>query len=473
MQISLSQNGVSTRIRQQAPARATEQSFQPIPTVASPAIYFGKEVDKDKKAAADIIADFDPPKPRKLVQKVFLKINSAILLPWIKKVSVSIPNAELNKLRQLPKDSGNILVGTHPDYDDGMITLSMLNSIGRNPTGYMIASEVMQRTPKPLKGIWSALGAIPVRRGKPNPKAVEYLSTEVAKGGWAFIFPEGTVYHSRKVMPMEYGAVKISVEAALQAQEIAKKTGKPPRPMLITPYAHVYFHKDRKQMLKKMDASLKEVEARPEVFGKGQSGSIVSRIQLATEKILTSKAKLYKISTEGWEKLDSYGRAERVKNQLLKELEDKYVGGPQEGYERRRAQKIRMEIYEKLQAPDLTEAQKQELKDDVQKSMDVVSLVSFEKDYQEKYNDLEVWGEYLKRMRDALWMSTSAYGSRKAVVKVLPSVDIHPIATAYANLKDEEAKKALLFEVTEKFRQTIQGGVDAICKEQPKQDPNC
>jgi len=66
----------------------------------------------------------------------------------------------------------------------------------------------------------------------------------LAKGWWGGIFPEGEVYFSREVMPMEYGAVRIAVEAALRIQSEAVRTNhrtENSRQMYVTPFAHVYF----------------------------------------------------------------------------------------------------------------------------------------------------------------------------------------------------------------------------------------
>src|SRR5439155_27320898 len=151
------------------------------------------------------------------------------------------------------------------------------------------------------------LGAIPVRRGKPNPEAIEYLTQRIARGGWGGIFPEGAIYISRRVMPMEYGAVRIAVEAALKVQSAARLGGQPsPRPIFMTPYAHVYFHTDREEMLRRMSEALREIEARPEIFGQGREGDLAGRLRNVARRILDSKARRYRIATDGWEALDLF-----------------------------------------------------------------------------------------------------------------------------------------------------------------------
>lgn len=460
-----------------SPIRASSRTFMPLTFDHALAVQkFGKNSNpydtnpktKDpQEAAKDLTGEFIAPKPVRWFQKALLRLTQFVVLPRVKKIQVDAPPAEINKLKALPANAGNMLVASHPDMDDGLVMFHLNGAVNKMPAGFFMASEVYQMTPKILRPLWKYAGAIMVKRGKPNPEAIDYLSDKISQGGWGGIFPEGSVYWSRNVLPMEYGAVKITVEAALKAQAAAKKSGKKPQPVFLTPYAHVFLHTNLVEMNKNMGKALEELEKRPDIFGKVQEGGLVERLRKVANQILQSHAKEYGVSTEGWDKMDNYARAEALEKTLIERLEKKYHGAVQEGYVRRRALKVRMMIYDQMKQPGITPEKKAELDRDKQMSMDVVSLIMFDREYKNKFNDTETWGEFLRRIRSALDMSPDAFGTRKAVVRILPSIDMHPAAEAYSKLTGEETQKQFLFDLTEKVRLDIQAEIDKICKEHP------
>lgn len=429
------------------------------------------EANPDKKKAEQIL-NFVEPKPSSLLQRALLTLNRYIALPFVSRVEVSVPVAEIKKLKALPKNAGLIMVAPHPDSADGQVMSHVFNLVGKVPTGFLMASEALQSKSWLVKQMYNRMGAIPVVRGKSNPEAMNYLTQRIANGGWGQIFPEGAIYHSRKVMPMEYGAYKMGVEAAIMVQEEAEKNGTPAdklRPILLAPYSHVYFHSKPAQMQKNMNKALKEIEALPEIYGKAQDGPLIDRMKAVADRILESRVERYNIQEEAhqgdWKTMDIYDKAEKVQNILLEQVEKKYSGGVQEGYARRRAMKVRMSAYEVLKNPDISEALKKETKEDIKKTLDIVALVAFERDYKTSFSDLETWAEFLRRFRDAVSMSYKPFGDRKAVVKMLPPIDMHPIAREYRKLATENEKKEYLFKLTEELRGNLQQGIVQICQE--------
>ena len=98
--------------------------------------------------------------------------------------------------------------------------------------------------------------------------------------------------------------------------------------------------------------------------------------------------------------------------------------------------------------------------------MDAITLVSFSKAYMESYNDTEMWGEILRRLRDAVDLSDEAFGDRQATVKVIPAIDALPWAQHLKTLNSDDEKKQYLFDLTETLRQQIQEGIDQLYKQQ-------
>lgn len=423
-----------------------------------------------EKTASEVILNFVEPKPKKWLQRIMLQWNRYVTLPLTKKVNVELSPVELKKLQAIPKDAGNMMVGPHPDMVDGSVMFYLYNAVNQVPAGFFMASEAIQKKNKYMRTLLNSVGAVSIVRGDSNPKAIDYLTDKIAHGGWGGIFPEGAIYTSRSVMPMEYGAIRIAIESALKVQEEAKAQEIPEnkmRPMFMTPFSHVYFHTNLKKMQKRMEKDLQEVEAMPEVFGKAQSGPFVERMRKVARQILESRANRYHIPMNELEGADLYAQADKLQNILLEQVEQKYFGEVHSGYSRRRAMKVRTLIYKELADPQITPERKAELKEDIQKTLDIIALVAFDRTYLNKFNDIEVWGEFLRRFRDSVGLSYEPFGQRKAVVKVLPLKDMHPLAKHYAALSTPEEKQQYLFKLTEELRQEIQEGVNRICAENP------
>jgi 1-acyl-sn-glycerol-3-phosphate acyltransferase len=431
-------------------------------------LYEGDPYDPaPERTKAEQILTFVEPRPVRWLQAVLLRLNRLAALPWVSQVEVVLPSADRARLAAIPREAGLVMVAPHPDPIDGSVMLHLIDLAGRVPAGFLMASDALQRKPRLVKRLLRYLGAIPVVRGRSNAEAIGYLAQRIAAGGWGQLFPEGAIYYSRQVMPMEYGAYKIAVDAALRVQASARgrdPDGRSWRPILLAPCAHVYFHTDARQMARNMERALRGVEARPEIFGRPQAGPLVDRLKAAAHRILEVKAERHGVPLDGSD-VDIFARGEHLQRILLHQLEAKYEGGVQDGYARRRAMKVRMSIYERLKAAALSEAEKAALKEDIQRTLDVVALVPFNREYLTRFNDLEAWGEFLRRFRDALGLSARHFGRRRAVVRLLPPQDVHPIATRYAAIPTEEGRRAYLFDLTEALRRDLQAAIDTICRE--------
>jgi 1-acyl-sn-glycerol-3-phosphate acyltransferase len=432
-------------------------------------LYEGNPYDRaPERTKAEQILTFVEPRPVPWLQAVLLRLNRLAALPWVSRVDVVLAPDDRARLLAIPKEAGLVMVAPHPDPIDGSVMLHLFDLVGRVPAGFLMASDALQQKPRLVKRLLRRLGAIPVVRGRSNAEAIGYLAERIAAGGWGQLFPEGAIYYSRQVMPMEYGAYKIAVDAALRAQAAAGSRGsdaRPRRPILLAPAAHVYFHTDQRQLARNMERALRAVEARPEVFGRPQSGPLVDRLTAVAQRLLEAKAERHGVRLADGPNVDIFARGEQLQQTLLRQLETKYEGGVQDGYARRRAMKVRMSIYEQLKDPGLADREKAGLKDDIQRTLDVVALVPFNREYLTRFSDLEAWGEFLRRFRDALGLSSRHFGRRRAVVRMLPPQDVHPIATRYAAIPGEEGRRAYLFDLTETLRRDLQAAVDAICRE--------
>jgi len=426
----------------------------------------------EKERATERLA-YQPPAPSRLVQWLGFGINRVYNLALgrrrLGRMTPVFSSADLALLRAIPRDAGNVLVGPHPGAHDPFLMYELYRR-ARRPAGvFLVAAEAFYRESTLARALLRRLGVIPVARGRPNPEAIEYVVARLCEGQWAGIFPEGDVYYSRDVMPMEYGALRIAVEAALRVSRAERDSGANHgvRPILITPFAHVYFFTNRELTARKVEQAVGELERRQDVFGRTRSGSLVDRLSAIADRLIEHKARQYGAPGEAWAAPDRFARARRLQHWVLEDLERRYLGVAQAGYERRRAIHVRMKIYERMSESGDDEAQRAVFQEDIQKTRDVILAAPFSPRYQLQHPDLETWAEHLRRFRVSVGLPDCDLGPQKAVFKILPSLDVRSIADAYRDISGERNRMEFLFGETETLRKLIQSGIDAICRANP------
>jgi hypothetical protein len=315
------------------------------------------------------------------------------------------------------------------------------------------------------------MGVIPVARGRANPEAVRCMVEHIVHGRWGGIFPEGEVYFSRNVMPMEYGAVRIAMDAALEIQRAAKekgRTGSDLRSVFITPFAHVYLLSNPSLSIRRAGKALDEMDAHPMVRVAQAGGDLPARIRRVADRLLENKAGEYGIPRREWHSRDRFERTRRLQDAVLGRLENEYIGQCETGYARRRAMKVRMACFERLSESGLSVEEQKKIEKDVRKTRELILMTPFSRAYRVKYGDLEMWIEYMQRIRSALDMTPFNFGPQQAVYKVHSPIDVQPIAATYDSLASEDLRLSYLYERTEQLREIVQAGVDEICKDRKR-----
>ncbi|HSH07196.1 MAG TPA: lysophospholipid acyltransferase family protein [Burkholderiales bacterium] len=426
----------------------------------------------EQTRAAERLA-FQAPAPSRLVQWLGFGINRVYNLALgrqrLGRMTPVFSSADLALLRAIPREAGNVLVGPHPGPHDPFLMYELVRRARRPDGVFLVAAEAYYRESAFARAFLRRLGVVPVARGRPNPEAIEYVVARLGEGQWAGIFPEGDVYYSREVMPMEYGALRIAVEAALRMSRAARAPGtrRGARPILITPFAHVYFFTDRTLTARRVEHAVAELERRQEVFGRRQAGSLIQRLRAIADRLIEHKARQYGAPREAWDAPDRFDRARKLQHWVLEDLERRYLGMVQTGYERRRAIHVRMKIYARMTDVPADEAQRAVLLQDIQRTRDIILAAPFNPQYQLQHPDLETWAEQLRRYRVAVGLPDCDLGPQKAVFKILPSIDVRPIADAYREISGERERMEFLFRETETLRRTIQSGIDDICRANP------
>jgi 1-acyl-sn-glycerol-3-phosphate acyltransferase len=377
-----------------------------------------------------------------------------------------IHQADIDRLKSIPSGTGNLLVGPHPGPLDAQLMFHLFAKTCTAPAVFLMAAETFYGGTFLRRALFKRLGVIPVARGRSNPEAVHFMSGRLAQGWWAGIFPEGDVYFSREVMPMEYGALRIAVEASLLAEQSSSDQRRE-RSVLITPFAYAYFFSKPSTTIKRLDGALSQVESRPEVFGRDSKGDVATRLRAVGERLLDHKATEYSIPSALWSDTDPFIKAEKLQRVVLAMLEQKYLGAVEEDFARRRAIKVRMRIVEQLASDDTPDSARPALRLDARITRELPLMVPFTRAYLEKYGDLEMWVEYLRRYRTVLGMSPGNLGPEEVVFKVLEPIRVEAIARSFQQQDSEEAQRVLLFKQTEALREKIQAGVDAIRETHP------
>jgi Acyltransferase len=381
-----------------------------------------------------------------------------------------LPASEIATLRAIPGGSGNILVGPHPGPVDPQLIFHLLGTVHDGPALFLMAAESYYRGGWLRRALFNRLGVIPVARGRKNPDAVRCMTEYLAQGWWGGIFPEGEVYFSREVMPMEYGAVRIAVEAALRIRSQALRANHRIddfRAMYVTPFSYVYFFCNPTRSKRRADQALREIEAHPMIAIRDASGSIPTRLRSAADRLLENKAAEYGVPRDAWHCDDRFERVKRLQNAVLSRLETRYLGRHGSGYARRRAMDVRMACFERLANEQLSQQQRSNIEKDIQKTRELILMMPFTRAYRKKHGDLEMWIEYLRRFRSALNLRPFNFGKQEVRFKILQSVDMHPIAMKYESLAVEQDRQILLYSVTDSLRDIIQAGVDDICASRP------
>jgi len=118
-----------------------------------------------------------------------------------------------------------------------------------------------------------------------------------------------------------------------------------------------------------------------------------------------------------------------------------------------------------LEDTSLSKIESDEIEKDIMKIRELILMTPFSQAYRDKYGDLEMWVEYLRRIRTALALPKKNFGPEEVVFKILEPIDVHPIAKKYQTISSNTERKEFLIWKTEELRKIIQCGVDDICKQ--------
>lgn len=127
--------------------------------------------------------------------------------------------------------------------------------------------------------------------------------------------------------------------------------------------------------------------------------------------------------------------------------------------------KVRRICLERLEDNSISDRTSKIIEEDIIKVREVILMTPFSQTYRKKYGDLEMWVEYIRRIRTALSMPKKNFGPEDVIFKIMEPIDVHPIAREYQELSGSDEKRKFLVRKTEELRKIIQTGVDEICQQ--------
>jgi 1-acyl-sn-glycerol-3-phosphate acyltransferase len=151
-------------------------------------------------------ADFFPPRDDPRLIRFMERLIPFIARLWRRIVAISIPEADLARLRAL-RESRFLLCANHPTLGDPLVIGELQRRLGMR-FNYMAARDLFR---PPWTGLLQRLGVYSVLRGAPDREAMRatrrLLAQEDRK---VVVFPEGVTYeHNDLLLPFHAGVIQI------------------------------------------------------------------------------------------------------------------------------------------------------------------------------------------------------------------------------------------------------------------------
>jgi acyltransferase-like protein len=175
-------------------------------------------------------SDFRPPRDNRLLIHVMQRLTPLIARLWRRIVAISIPAADLARLRAL-QESRYLLCANHPTLGDPLVIAELSRRLGVS-FNYMAARDLFVPL---LSGFLQRLGTYSVQRGTPDREAMRttrrLLAQEDRK---VVVFPEGLTYeHNDLLLPFHAGVIQIGFWVLEDLEKLRKEIRLPLVPVAI------------------------------------------------------------------------------------------------------------------------------------------------------------------------------------------------------------------------------------------------
>ena len=237
-------------------------------------------------------------------------------LAWSNRLRIEPRDLEV--LRGLPPGAGAILIVNHADETDMRACLELSRRCRRRFL-YMMNREAFD------EGFGSAgwwlqrLGAFSVERGGQNEEAKRYAIDAVKRGQEVLvIFPEGEIYYLNDlVQPFKSGGVDIGMQAVIEARR-----ARPDWTAFLVPMAIKYRYRQPIRPLLERQTRLLEQHLFRRIHGE----SLPRRLGLIMAELLHRQEMIHHLKPDPDHLAEMSERVQEVRQQLLSQVEDHYVG---------------------------------------------------------------------------------------------------------------------------------------------------
>ena len=223
----------------------------------------------------------------------------------------------LQRLKNIPRGSGLILVSNHADEMDIRVYMEFARQAGKR-FQFMVNAEAFEEM-SGFAGFWmTRVGCFSVERGASDSKAREHALATIQRAKEALVmFPEGEIYYlSDQVQDFKTGAVRLGFEALEMMRKVNPKAS-----VYILPVSLKYRYEEPVGLAIKR--RLKELEDQFQI--KPRTTKIQERLQALVQQVIerhSMQDKAKSLATH-WAKWGEDIRAWRAS--VLTKLEKKYV----------------------------------------------------------------------------------------------------------------------------------------------------
>lgn len=391
--------------------------------------------------------------PAKLWPFVNWLVQRYIALDLLINNRLIIDKADIQLLKNFPRNQGLILTPNHADEADFKVCVELARRAGRNFI-YMLNAEAFDEG-HGMAGWWmQRLGAFSVDRGGHNNMAQSKdFALKVVKGpNVLVIFPEGEIYYlNDQVQPLKSGVADIALKAILQERQEGHKDWS----AYLMPLAIKYSYP--RSIKKDLDKRIQKIEKK--LNRQVRSQDVKLRLGLIIAELLRRQELAHNLKAGSASLKALSDRVADVRQAVLKQLEDRYEQSS--GNERKGPLDRSWKLSSYLRS--LPRGSKKEtlaeLKKDLAALARVARMVSWQPQYVELNPSQERLAEtVLKLERDVYNIKRpKQLARRKAHVKIGQPIDLGPYLSEY-----EMAPHEARHHIADKLREHLQGLIDSI-----------
>lgn len=361
------------------------------------------------------------------------------------KLKLNILPEEIEKLRS--SSSGLILVANHSDELDPRICME-ISRLSKRRFTFMANSEIYKEWFGIARWCLQYIGAFSVERGAADQQARRAaIDTLRNTNNVLVIFPEGEIYNLNDcVQPFKTGAIHIGLEALQELRSLNSS-----RTVAVLPVAIKYYYQNdiaislRKRIIKMekhLSMNVHPSGIRDELY------SIMNQLNPGLDSRTADELVI---------------RLQKARETIVNEIEEKYIKTVNiQGDLLSRAQKmaffLRKQITEKK---FFTKETQKQLEEDLKAIRNTIQMATWQPSYIELNPSQERLAETVIKLERVVFniKRPRFFGKRKAYIRLLDFVDLHPGLAAYD--KDPDSTAEL---IAEELRTQIQEAIISINK---------